>query len=67
MKIFRKRTKKACYPLAISFFICYYIKAFRTGADFPQVAAVSRLGRGADASGGNNKKIKENNQCLSYP
>ena len=31
-----------CKPIAIFTSFCYYIKAFRTGADFPHVAAVKK-------------------------
>ena len=46
--------------------ICYYIKAFRTGADFPHVA--QRLGGEVEAPGGNNKYEKgEQTKWQSYP
>ena len=40
--------------------ICYYIKAFRTEADFPHVA--HGLGGEGDAPGGNNKNEKGEHQ-----
>ncbi|MBR2583354.1 MAG: hypothetical protein IKD61_08160 [Oscillospiraceae bacterium] len=67
----KKNSKKARFfpgkPLAFFRRFCYYIKAFRTGADFPHVAALEkRLGGRAEAPGGIKTK-KENNKWQSYP
>ena len=67
----KKNSKKGpiflCKPLAICRCFCYYIKAFRTGADFPHVAVFrKRLGGRAEAPGGIKQK-KENIKWQSYP
>ncbi|MBO6014312.1 MAG: hypothetical protein J6P48_02475 [Oscillospiraceae bacterium] len=49
----RKSYKKAEKNLANRRRFCYYIQAFRTGADFPHVAG--KLGGGDEVPGGKNK------------
>ncbi len=45
--------------IALWEYFWYYIKAFRTGTDFPPCGRTSRLGGGVEVPGGKNKYLEE--------
>ena len=56
----RRKNRRYYYKsIALWEYFWYYIKAFRTGTDFPPCGRASRLGGGVEVPGGKNKYLEE--------